>query len=259
MIARALAIAGAVASLAGSDANLSLGGIAIGGSVLDAEKKFGMPGVVQTEDWGHEWQWPDAGGLDREVLTDDNMVVQRVLVAPRPSTARESPAPVAQPPEAPVLGLDGDAAAKVMEKSGGERVEGRYPGTLAWRVPGGFLVAALTDGKVARITAFDETTAHRLGFIAPAAEIAPHRAPHVLRDFTPSYVPSGSGTVIVRVALDAAGSVKEAKIVVPSGSRLIDEAELEHARRSQYEAATCDGVPCASVYMDIGWYWSGYP
>lgn len=257
MIARAFLVVGALAVLAGGDANLSLSGIAIGGSALDVVKKFGMPGVLSTENWGHEWEWPDTGGLDREVLTDDNMVVERVLVAARPPAPNGSPAPIVQPPEAPILGLDRNAASKIIEDRGGEPMAGRYPDTLAWRVRGGILVAALSSGKVVRVLAFDEATAHRLGYISPPGITPAYHAPKVLRDREPAFVPMGSGTVIVRVLLDAAGNVKEAKVVAPSGNSLIDTAEIQHARLSQYQPATCDGVPCPSVYMDLGWYWSG--
>ena len=85
----------------------TLAGIAIGSSVLEAEKRFGLPQVAQTTDSGSFWQWSERDGLDREVYTGDDLIVQSVLVAP----ARVGS--TAQPSEAPMLGLDASSAAAV--------------------------------------------------------------------------------------------------------------------------------------------------
>jgi len=231
---------------------LSLGGVVIGGSILDDVKHFGIPTNLQSVSRGHEWDWSDWGGLDREVLTDDNLVIRSVLVAPAPTKHAQE----VQPPEAPILGMNSDAAKDVIAQSAGATaVEGLLPDTIVWQLDGGVLVAELDGGVVTRIRALDEQTAHVFGYVAPSVSPPPYRAPSILHDVVPP-PPQGSGTVILRVAIDATGHATDAKVVVSSGNAGIDAAELLRMRKATFQPALCGANPCAGVYMDVDSYTS---
>lgn len=258
--AAALTQAGTFKSQAGGRSGLSLGGIAVGSSILDAAKVLGMPDVVQTTDDGHVWQWSDAGGLDREVLTDDDLVVESVLVAPCKVTS------AAQPAEFPVLGLSARDAERTIDAIAASSSPGSsavdtiaspeavnaHPSTHVWRFAGGVLVTELNQERVVRIRALDVRTARIRGYVWPALHAPAHRAPVLAKRFMPQTLPPGAGTVIVRVDLDANGSVTRTRVVQGSGDAAIDDFEVDSMRRSSFLPASCDGVPCAGVYLDIG-------
>jgi TonB family protein len=239
-------------------AQLVLGNIAIGASVLDAVKRFGPPDVVRTTDLGHEWQWVDETGLDREVLANDDMVVRQVLVA-EPAPIAGQPPPLRQPMEFKVLGVLVDDAAGAIAAVGGNPIVEPDPTVRAWDLPGGVLVAELDNGVVARMLALDDTAARLLGYLQPpppARMPAAYRAPVLTQDY---YVPypadalrgNVEGTAVVRVLIDPKGAPKDLSIVVASGNSAIDAAALESVRKSTFRPARCDGVPCAGVYFDL--------
>lgn len=236
----------------------SLGGVTIGASVLGAVKAFGAPDEVWTTDLGHEWQWVEAGGLDREVLTDDDMLVRQVLIARPLAIASESPPPVVQPAEFHALAVSVDDAAVAVEAAGGTAIVEPDPSIRAWSFPGGVLVAELDGDIVGRLTALDDRMARRLGYLEPPPEVQPavYRAPVLTRDFNVPYpnAPYEShieGRAVVRVLVDTKGSPKDVRIVVSSGDADIDAAALESARKSQFRPARCDDAPCAGVYLDL--------
>jgi TonB family protein len=244
-------LAGAVVMLADANvathAPLSLGGIAIGASVLDAVKKFGLPVVVQTTDDGHFWQWAEAGGLDREVLTNDDLTVESVLVAPANATS------TAQPAELPVLGEQIGKAKTDIATSDAVPSDDSGPTWNTFRWNGGVLVVETDGSTVVRLRALDSRTAALRGYLGTRPTVATHRAPVLVKQYEPAYVPAVNGTVIVRVEVDSNGKVTDARVIVPSGDKAIDRFEVASMRQSTFAPATCAGVPCPGVYIDIGW------
>jgi len=237
---------------------LALGGVTVGVTVLDAVRAFGAPDVIRTTDLGHEWQWVEAGGLDREVLADDDMVVRQVLIARPSPIAGESPPPVVQPAEFRALAVSVDDAAGAVEAAGGTAIVEPDPSIRAWSFPGGVLVAELDGDIVGRLTALDDRMARRLGYLEPPPEVQPaiYRAPVLTREFYASYPIAAlrahiEGRAVVRVLVDPEGSPKDVRIVVSSGSADIDAAALESARKSEFRPARCDDSPCAGVYFDL--------
>lgn len=225
---------------------LSLGGVTVGASVLDVVKKFGTPNLVQTTDDGHIWQWRDAGGLDREVLTDDDLVVKSVLVA-RPDAVS-----TAQPSEAPLLGKTLDDAGTTLAQAGSTPA---YTGAATWRSwhwLGGVVVAETASGLVARICALDNATALAGGYLTKQYVPSSYHAPVLIRESVPPTLPPGAGTVIVRVEIDAAGKVTRARVIVTSRDPAVDQFEVDSITHSTFQPATCGGTPCAGVYLDIG-------
>ena len=255
MKALAIVVAGAVSSVsvtATSPPPLALGGVVIGATIFDSVHALGPPDLVVTADQGHTWQWAEAGGLDREVLTDDALVVREVLVAEPAALTNSSPLPVVQPSEVPVLGMSARAADTSIKALGGKPIAEPDASVRAWRLGGGVLVAELEKGSVQRLLAVDERSAQLLGYLEPALAAPAYRAPVLEKEFIPERLPEGTGTVVVRVDVDANGKVKDAKVIVPSGNGAIDDSELFAIKRSKFRPAVCAGVPCPGVYIDIG-------
>lgn len=243
---------------ASAPSRLTLGSVAIGASILDAVKIFGAPDVIRNIDLGHEWQWVEAGGLDREVLTDDDMTVRQVLVALPASIEGESPPPVVQPPEFRALAVPVDDAAAAVAAAGGNSIAEPDPTIRAWSFPGGVLVAELESGAVGRLLALDDFMARGLGYLEPPPDVksSVYRAPLLTKDYYASYPMSAlragiEGRAVVRVAIDSTGMPANVRIVVTSGNADIDAAALESARKSEFRPARCDDTPCAAVYYDL--------
>lgn len=237
---------------------LMLGGVAIGASVLDAVKVYGPPDVIRNIDLGHEWQWVEAGGLDREVLTDDDMTVRQVLIAVPASIEGESPPPVVQPPEFHALAVPVDDAAGAVSAAGGNSIAEPDPTIRAWSFPGGVLVAELESGSVGRLLALDDFMARGLGYLEPPPDVKTpvYRAPLLTRDYYASYPMAAlragiEGRAVVRVLIDPTGKPANVRIVVTSGNADIDAAALESARKSMFRPARCDDTPCQAVYYDL--------
>jgi TonB family protein len=252
-------IAAALAALCGGaaarplTAPLSLGDIVLGGSALDAVRAFGPPDLVQTVDRGHEWRWYDARGLDRDLLSDDDLSVIEILIA-RPKRPRRG-ADAAQPHEWPALGLDDVSAGALLARSGLTPLRAPDADVSLWRMDGAVIACELQQRRVQRILAMDAAAAGRRGYLGGGAPLLRHRAP-VLEHLNALGYPHeaierhATGVVVVRVSLDAAGKVREARVVVSSGNAAIDAAEVETMRRSAFEAARCGDSPCAGVYLD---------
>jgi TonB family protein len=237
---------------------LSLGGVIVGASVLDAVKRFGAPDIIRTTDLGHEWQWVDAGGLDREVLTDDGMVVRQVLIAQPAPIAGESPAPAVQPAEFHALAVSVDEAANVFAAAGGTAIPEPDPAVRAWSFPGGVLVAELDNGITGRLTALDDIMARRLGYLQPPPDIIPsiYHAPVLTRDYnapfpTDPWRAGIEGRAVVRATIDPTGAPKDVRIVVTSGNADLDAAALASVRKSAFRPARCDDAPCPGVYYEV--------
>jgi TonB family protein len=237
---------------------LSLGGVVVGASVLDAVKRYGAPDIVRTTDLGHEWQWLDTGGLDREVLTDDDMVVRQVLIAEPAPIAGESPAPTVQPAEFHALAVSVDEAANVFAAAGGTAIAEPDPAIRAWSFSGGVLVAELDNGVTGRLTALDDIMARRLGYLQPPPDIRPsvYHAPVLTRDFVVPYprAPLGDnveGVAVVRTTIDPMGAPKDVRIVVTSGNADLDAAAVEAVRKSAFRPARCDNAPCPGVFYEV--------
>ena len=265
----------ALACVGAGAAPLTLGGISVGGSILDVVKKLGYPTVVQSTDDGQYWQWSDRDGLDREVLTSDDLIVQSVLVAP---VARST----GQPAEFRVLGADANTAYASMTAAGGAPMPRVWKNIHVWAMGGGYIVAetgpaptpatatspvlsatsAPTPGRakpgcddcdvVLRLRAVDVQTAVSRGYVGGRPTSPEHTAPTLVKAYVPPFVPPGQGTVIVRVALDASGRPNDVSVIVSSGDGGVDRFEVDSMRWSKFTPATCAGVPCPSVYLDIG-------
>jgi TonB family protein len=238
--------------------HLTLGGVAIGTSVLDAVKLFGVPDNLRTTDLGHEWQWVDTGGLDREVLTDDDMVVREVLVARPARIAEESPRPTVQPAEFPALAVSVDEATDAIGAAGGIAIAEPDPAVRAWSFSGGVVVADLEDGVTGRLTALDDIMARRLGYLQPPPDTVPsiYRAPVLTHDFYVPYPTAAwreniEGTAVVRATIDSNGAPKDVRIIVTSGNADLDAAALEAVRKSSFRSARCDDVPCPGVFYEL--------
>lgn len=227
---------------------LVFGGIAIGSSVLDAEKRLGFPDIAQTTEYGSYWQWPDRDGLDREVFTDDELTVVSVLVAPARGGS------TAQPSEAPMLGIDAAraAAAAAAAGAGPTVLKPSTPGVIVWPFGSGYL-AAETDGtKVVRLRALDATTARRWRYAGDPLATPSHTAAGMVREVLAHPLPDGVGLDLILVSLDATGKVTDAKVIVPSGQSEVDRFALACARLSTFRPATCAGVPCAGTFIYSG-------
>jgi TonB family protein len=239
-------------------AQLSLGKVILGSSVLDAVKLFGAPDVLRTTDLGHEWQWLDTGGLDREILTDDDMVVREVLVARPAPIAGESPAPAVQPAEFHALAVPVDEAAEAFAAAGGISIAEPDPAVRAWSFSGGVVIAELDNGVTGRLTALDDIMARRLGYLQPPPDIRPsiYHAPVLTHDFIVPYPTTPwreniEGRAVVRATIDTTGAPKDVRIVVSSGSADLDAAALESVRKSSFRSARCDDTPCPGVFYEV--------
>lgn len=235
---------------------LVLAGVRIGGSVLDDVHAFGKPDIVSTTDAGHVWQWSQTGGLDREVLTDDDLTVIQVLVArnqPLGSRAAASPAPA--PSEMPILGSSPADAADRMSALGGAPIPERDASTVGWEIAGAVVIALATNGSIERLVAMDERIARIRGFLQPALAPDAYTAPQLIDGAVTHPLPDGLGTAIVRLTIDARGDVTDAKVVVSSGDTDVDRWVVQNANRSTFRPATCRGVPCTGVYMDYDGLW----
>jgi len=226
----------------------TLAGIAVGSSVLDAEKRFGFPDVAATTDFGSYWQWSDRDGLDREVFTGDDLTVLSVLVAP----AR--PGSTAQPSEAPMLGIDvSKAAAGAASAGAGPTIaKPSTPGIIVWPLGSGYL-AAETDGKtVVRLRVLEASSAQRWGFAGDPLATPSHTAAAMVKEVIAHPLPDGVGQDLILVSLDANAKVTDAKVIVPSGQTAVDRFAVQCVRLSLFKAATCAGVPCAGTYIYSG-------
>ncbi len=249
-----LAIAMLVAvQTAKADAPVALGGVTLGSPVLDVVKEFGAPGLVATTDDGLEWRWFDAKGLDLDLLADDSLVVRQIL-AGRPEPVRGTPAPLVQPREFPVLEARASAADREMRSAGALHLVEPEGTISAWRVGSAVVVLELRDASVRRILALDEASAARLGYVAgPHAQ--PYHAPRLLGQYAVDYPKRAierhaEGVVVVEVQIAASGSVKDVRVLVPSGDADIDAAEVLSMRRSRFAPARCDTQACDGVYLD---------
>lgn len=239
----AATLAGLCVILGAANPPLSLGGVVIGTSVLDVVKKLGMPDIVQTTDDGHLWQWSEAGGLDREIVTDDDLAIESILVA----SARA--ASTAQPAEIPVLGDPVDSAMSIVAAAGAVPAK-HAPTWRSWRFNGGVLVVETNASIVTGLRALDERAAAIRGVFGPKPVVAAHRAPALMKEYTPAQLPP-SGAAVVRVDIDAQGKVTDARVIVPSGDAAVDRFVIESMTHSTFAPATCGGTPCAGVYMEI--------
>ena len=241
---------------------LVLGNVAIGASVLDAVKRFGAPDILRTTDLGHEWQWIDATGLDREVLADDQMIVRQVLVAEPAPIAGQTPPPLVQPSEFKVLGARVDDATGTLTSAGGRAIAETDPAIRAWNGPGGVVVAELENGVVGRLLALDDAAATQLGYVKPTkpgATPPAYRAPVLTQDFYVPYPTTAwraniEGTAVVRAVIDPTGIPTNARIVVASGNAEIDAAAIESVQKSKFRPAHCGDAPCAGIYFDLQEY-----
>jgi TonB family protein len=236
----------ACALLAAASAQFALGGVAVGASILDVMKSLGQPDTVQTRDDGLFWQWVDRDGLDREVMTTDDLIVTSVLIA------QTKPGSSAQPHELPVLGMRVADAAKAVEALGATPVPQRFTNERGWRLDGSVLVEEADGDAVVRVHALDDASARRLGIAGDPLPARRHTAPVLVKPALSPTNPPGVGQVIVLVHVDERGAVTDTRVLSSSGSADIDRFEVDGLRRSTFAPATCDGTPCAGVYLDVG-------
>lgn len=231
----------------------ALAGVGVGSSILETVKLLGPPDLVATTDAGHEWRWVDAHGVDLDVLTDDDFIVQEAA-AMRPPDVDGRKAPLVQPHELPLLEMPAVAATTAMNSLGAEPLREPEASVLAWRLDGGVAVAELDGGNVRRLVAMNERTAARLGYVEGPPPRA-HHAPVLVNLMAVGYPPRAvrvhaEGVVVVRVSIDRTGRVQNTRVVLSSGNPDIDAAEVESMRRSTFRPARCEDVPCDGIYLD---------
>jgi TonB family protein len=241
----------AVAAFAGA-ASLALGGVVVGSPIQLAVRAFGIPDIVQTTADGHLWQWTSTGGLDREVFTDDDMDVVRILVAVSVPAASPTSSPLTLPDELPVLGRNAADAADAAETAGAVPLPDASSSERAWLFTGGVLVERYADSKTISVTAMDPDQARSAGYLWPRPRVPDYEPPALVKQFITDVLPRGEGTTIVRVLIDAAGHVADTRVIVPSGQSAVDDWTIDCIRRSIFSPATCGGVPCPGVYVDVG-------
>ncbi|HET9343486.1 MAG TPA: energy transducer TonB [Candidatus Eremiobacteraceae bacterium] len=226
----------------------TLAGVAVGSSVLDVEKRFGFPDVAETTDYGSFWQWSERDGLDREIYTDDDLVVESVLVAPARGGS------TAQPSEAPMLGIDVSKAATAAASvgAGPTIVKPSTPGIIVWPFGSGYLVAETVGSVVARLRVLDVTSTRRWRYAGDPLATPPHTAATMVREVIAPSVPAGVGEDLILVNLDATGKVTDAKVLIGSGQTDVDRFAIDCVRLSTFKPATCAGVPCAGTYLYSG-------
>jgi len=253
MIARRFGIAilfGAWLALcaATSATSPTLAGVAVGSSVLDVEKRLGFPDVAQTTDYGSFWQWSGRDGLDREVYTDDDLVVESILVAPGRIGS------TAQPSEAPMLGIDVSKAASAAASAGAGPtiLKPSTAGIIVWPLGSGYLAAEIDGKTVVRLRALDATTAQRWRYAGDPLATPSHTAAAMAKEVIAHPLPDGVGQDLILVSVDAAGKAVDAKVIVPSGVTAVDRFALDCVRLSAFKPATCAGVPCAGTYIYSG-------
>jgi TonB family protein len=250
-----IAVLAAVAIVAAARGDsLALGGMALAQSALDAVKLFGPPDRVATGDSGHEWRWYDAKGLDREILTDDQLVIHEILVA-RPMPVENASATLVQPADVPLLEDTPAQAAAFLGAHGATALTQANHAALAWRWQGAVIAADVRAGTIARLRALDDGSARRLGYLPGFAAGHTYRAPRLAKvgsvGFPRSAADAGEGgVVIVRVDVDAAGSASRVTVLVGSGHSELDDAEAASMRQSRFTPAYCDGQPCPGALLD---------
>jgi TonB family protein len=243
----------ALAPAVHADQALTLSGVTLGVPVETLTRTYGTPDLVQTTDDGHEWRWFDAGGVDVDLLVDNELTVRQVL-ASRPEAAHGTPSKLVQPREFPVLEQPLDAAGAWMKSSGAVRQPEPENSVSAWRVSGGLVVLELRDGRVHKIRTLDMVSAAHLGYIS-GPRGASYRSPRLLRQYPVDYPKRAlerraQGVVVVAVDLASTGIAKSVRVIVSSGDADIDAAEALSMRRSRFAPARCDGAPCDGIYLD---------
>lgn len=235
-------------------ARLSLGGVTIGEPVLDVVHRLGPPDHVQTGDTGHEWRWYDKNGLDREILTDDALIVREIRVA-RPLPLDHTPAKLVQPREIPVLEQKVDKAAATAAALGATLVPQRESSVRGWRLDGGVLVGEVGEGRLMRLLALDDEYALRLGYLPGGTPPEIYHAPRYITVGTVGYPRRAAdahigGIVVVRIEIDATGALHDVRVILSSGNADLDNAEIASIRQSTFRPALCDDVPCPGVLLD---------
>jgi hypothetical protein len=211
-------------------------------SVLRAN---GMPANVQTRDDGIWWQWT-GGGLDCEVMTDDDLVVREVLVARSVTGSSTPPKAGPQPADLPLLGAAQSDAAALLVSRGATPVAQALKSEADFSLDGALAVLTLDESQdVVRVRLADNRSATADGH--PAT----HTAVRMIKAADFASTPHGVGVAVSEVRVDARGAVVWAGIIASSGDHAIDDWVLENARRSTYAPATCAGEPCSGVYVDI--------
>ena len=247
--AGAFVLAAATAPSMPSAAPPSLGGVAIGDPIVHVVSRLGLPQTLDATADGTVWQWSSRDGLDLEVLTRDDLAVARVLVA---RVGIAGSAATGQPAEFPVLGDSMDAAETAIDGVGGDPVE-LSAAEDAWIVRGAVAVArASAGGVVTSLMLEDRRMALASALLWPSPRRVAYRPPTLVSTFIPPHLPQDSGECILRVAIGADGHVSDVTVVVSSRSPEVDAWSVDSMRRSTFAPATCDGVACAGVYLDVG-------
>lgn len=249
-----LAVGVWAAVVAAADPRVALGGVTLGESVGSVVSAFGAPGLVETTDQGHEWRWFDQGGLDVDLLTDDDLVVSQILVG-RPEAIGGKTSPLVQPDTFPFLEDSSAAAAAAMRRRGATAIAEPNAAVSAWRVGDDYVVLELSNGQVHKLLALDRGSAQRVGYMGSPQSLGAFHAPRLVQQYPVDYPRQAvqaraSGVVVVRANISASGSVTSAQVVVSSHNADIDGAELLSIRKSKFRPALCEGQPCAGVYLD---------
>lgn len=207
-------------------APVALGGMHLGESIVDVLKELGAPDNVVTRDDAIFWQWARAGGMDREVLTGEDLIIKQILIASLPPANPTSNA-------VPLQGT--------VTPPGGEPVTTTDPNERAWRVGDDVVVASVSNGAVWRLVAYQ----------IPSGPPPLHRAVRVRKTADIGSLPHGAGLAVYAVDVDAAGNATDVRLLVRSGDSAVDDWVIQDARHTQYDPATCSGVPCAGVFVDV--------
>ncbi|HYK52176.1 MAG TPA: energy transducer TonB [Candidatus Eremiobacteraceae bacterium] len=229
---------------------ITLDGIAVGSPVLDASRRLGFPdGGAFSTNAGSIWRWTNRDGLDIEIYTDDQLVIQSITVT------REKADSKAEPSEIPLLGLDASAAASAALAAGAGPLvtTPKRPNAYVWPLRGGYLDAETDGQKVVRLRALDPTFARRWRYAGePLAVVPVYTAPDIVMNTIAHPLPAGQGSDLILVSLDASGKVVDAKVIVGSGDSDVDNWSLRCVRVTIFKPATCAGVPCPGNYIYSG-------
>ncbi len=233
--------------------------VSLGQNVLILTRSYGPPDIVQTLDEGHEWRWFNAGGIDRDLLTDDDMQVRQIVVERPKATVAKSAPPLVQPQYLPLLDATASAARSLLQRLHAAPIGAPAETASLWRLGDYVVLYEIEDGRVKKVGSVDAAWAQRLGYLPASVPTATHQAPVLLHLNAVGYPHDAietraQGLVVLRVTVNVSGSVDRAEVLLSSGHPEIDQAEALTMRRSTFRPARCAAKPCNGVYLDLERY-----
>jgi hypothetical protein len=230
-----------------ANADLPLSGIPIGAAVGALAQTLGTPTAVFSADSGHRFDF--AGGAT--AYTDDDGIVLAV-------EARSG---------APQLDVDGSVRTFAIGAYTTARADAELAAVAEFSAPGvrSYRLGPRRDlvlefgsaNKLARITFGEPGQLARLGLLPgdAASKAVVYRAPQA----RPAAVKidgaadsAGPLVTVYRVAIDRAGSVRAADVLIPSASPARDADAERGLLRTRYVPASLDGRPiAATIFLEL--------